>query len=150
MSVVGERFGEIPEVFAQARSALQSHIDHWGFRASRSEYEAVLRSCDVVVSTAEHEFFGIAIVEAVSAGCVPVLPRRLAYPDLFANEFLYDGSTLGLVARLAELSRLKAGIGRLVSPPRAILERFSWTNAAQQMDDLLDQTVRISGNGGRD
>jgi glycosyltransferase involved in cell wall biosynthesis len=144
LSVLGEQFGEAPEVFGRARQVLQSHLDHWGFRANRSDYETVLQSTDVVVSTAEHEFFGIAILEAVSAGCVPVLPARLAYPELFAPDFLYDGTTTGLVGRLTQLARLKAAGGRLEPPPISMVERFSWANASRRMDDLLEETVRIS------
>ncbi len=144
LSVVGEQFGEVPEGFTRAHRVLESHIDHWGYRASRSDYEAVLRASDVVVSTAEHEFFGIAILEAVSAGCVPVVPARLAYPELFPADFLYDGTTTGLVERLTALARQKAAGVRLQPPPVSLVERFSWTHASEQMDDLLEQTVRIS------
>jgi len=35
-----------------------------------------------VLSTARHEFFGIAVVEALLAGCLPWLPDRLSYPEL--------------------------------------------------------------------
>ena len=99
LSVVGEKFGEIPAVFESAHGTLQSHLDDWGFLPSRAAYETVLQGSDVVVSTAQHEFFGIAVMEAVSAGCIPVLPRRLAYPELFPADFLYDGTTAGLVER---------------------------------------------------
>jgi hypothetical protein len=36
----------------------------------------------VVVSTAIQENFGLSIVEAILAGCFPILPNRLSYPEL--------------------------------------------------------------------
>ena len=37
-------------------------IAHWGFVESKSEYYAVLANADVVVSTADHEFFGVLLL----------------------------------------------------------------------------------------
>lgn len=37
---------------------------------------------DIVVSTARHEFFCTAIMEAIYCGCHPVLPRDLTYTEL--------------------------------------------------------------------
>jgi glycosyltransferase involved in cell wall biosynthesis len=48
---------------------------------TRDEYEAVLAAASIVVSTAEQEFFGISVVEAMHAGAFPVLPRGLVYPE---------------------------------------------------------------------
>ncbi|MFQ5491225.1 MAG: DUF3524 domain-containing protein [Phycisphaerae bacterium] len=69
ISVIGESFRDCPPVFEWARAFFGEHIDHWGYQASRAEYVAVLGDADVVVSTAEHEFFGLAVAEAVAAGC---------------------------------------------------------------------------------
>ncbi len=114
LNVIGQRFAPVPPVFEQARSRFHHRIDRWGFIESRPEYEEVLRDSDVIVSTANHEFFGIAVLEAVSAGCHPALPDRLSYPELLSgyrgdlSEFLYDGSVESLVERLLSAAhRLK-------------------------------------------
>ena len=57
-------------------------IEHDGWIEDRVEYLQMLASCDWVLSTARHEFFGIAVVEALLCGCLPWLPERLSYPEL--------------------------------------------------------------------
>ncbi|XP_023228453.1 glycosyltransferase-like domain-containing protein 1 isoform X2 [Centruroides sculpturatus] len=61
LSVIGESYSEIPDVFSKAKVALKENIDNWGYRETREEYLRVLASADVVVSTAKQEFFGVAI-----------------------------------------------------------------------------------------
>ncbi len=84
LSVLGESFGEAPKIFEKAQEKLSHRILHWGYAASRDDYLRCLHSADIVVSTAIHEFFGIAIVEAIAAGAIPILPRRLSYPEILA------------------------------------------------------------------
>jgi glycosyltransferase involved in cell wall biosynthesis len=87
--IVGQSFRNEPQCFHEARLHLRDHILHWGYVESRKEYLCLLRQADIVVSTARQEFFGISIIEAVRAGCWPLLPKRLSYPELFAEKFLY-------------------------------------------------------------
>ncbi|MEE8450661.1 MAG: DUF3524 domain-containing protein [Thermoguttaceae bacterium] len=111
ISVIGEQFREIPPVFESAKERFAQHIDRWGYQKSRSEYEAALGEADVVVSTAIHEFFGISVVEAIAAGAYPLLPQRLAYPEILAplgpdaDKFFYDGHAETLADRLETLAR---------------------------------------------
>lgn len=49
------------EVFVEASNRLAQHIVHWGYQESREEYVEILKRADVVVSTAKHEFFGVAM-----------------------------------------------------------------------------------------
>ena len=53
-----------------------------GYVESKGEYWKWLAKADWVLSTADHEFFGIAVVEALFAGCLPWLPEKLSYPEL--------------------------------------------------------------------
>ena len=152
LSVIGQQFRSVPEVFAEARAALAAHIDHWGCQASRAEYVSALLAADVFVSTAQHEFFGISAVEAMAAGAMPVLPRRLAYPEIlaeidagFAAEGLYDGTVEALAERLAELSqrlsRSQLWPGRR-SLAAAARRRFGWDALVGPMDDCLADAAR--------
>ncbi len=84
--VLGEGFRTRPPIFDRARAKLGDRVVRYGYADSRQEYAAWVRACDVVVSCARQENFGISIAEAVLAGCVPILPNRLVYPDIIPPE----------------------------------------------------------------
>jgi len=103
--LLGERYRDLPTGVAERLAALADVTLESGFVESRESYFHALGTCDLVVSTARHEFFGIAIVEALAAGCTPLLPNRLAYPEVIPveqhSEALYENES-ELVARLVK------------------------------------------------
>ncbi len=113
---------------------------------SRQEYEGWLHRSDVVVSCAEHEFFGVAVVEAALAGCVPVLPNALSYPELIPDSMqpvvLYQGH---FGSRLLEIvTDFEAHRAALLDLPQA-LARFGWDVVGPAYDLRLDELVTRCG-----
>ncbi len=84
--LLGERFRKIPRALEAFLTEFENDIDHAGWVESRDDYWDHLGRCDWVLSTARHEFFGIAVVEAMLAGCLPWLPHRLSYPEIIPTQ----------------------------------------------------------------
>jgi glycosyltransferase involved in cell wall biosynthesis len=121
--VLGQAFARQPAIFAEAKTKLADKIDHFGYATDRAKYLRLLHCGDIVVSTALHEFYGIAVIEAVRCGCRPLLPNRLSYPELFGDEFLYeDENFIGQLVGLLQKSRLKS------NEVASMTDRFSWSS----------------------
>jgi glycosyltransferase involved in cell wall biosynthesis len=116
VAVAGQAHDDVREAFEARAGRLGERLVVLGGLESRESYAALLRSCDVAVSTANHEFFGLAMAEAGYAGCFPLVPDRLAYLEVYPERFRY-GSPDELVGRLRGLltdSRPKPGEAREV------------------------------------
>ena len=149
LSVLGGTGGRRPpEVFARARRLLRDEIRHWGYIDDRAEYERVLQTADIAVSTADHEFFGLSLLEAAAAGAFPLVPRRLAYPEVFGPSevqgrlsFFYDGSPEDLCRRLCDAAGRIAKGNLWESDPergRRCALRYTWDRTLPDWDDELD------------
>lgn len=152
LTVCGQAFHRVPPEFEAARKDLATHIEHWGPCAERAEYLDRLGQADVFVSTALHEFFGIAVMEAVTLGLFPLLPKRLSYPELLglkhdagAEPFFHDGSLTDLARRLAEFAHspdlLRGTQQRRILAASA--QRYDWSRRAAAMDAALE-TLAVS------
>ena len=142
VSVLGESFANQPECFEIARRELGERVSHWGYLESADSYRRALQSADVVVSTARHEFFGIAVVEAVSASCFPCVPRRLAYPEVLGDEpaYFHDGTVEGLVECLtsfADSHRLREIRATRLERSDGITQRYAWSLSSTVFDELI-------------
>lgn len=69
--------------YQRFREEFGDEILFMGFCKDRAEYSSWLSKAHIVVSTAQHETFGMSIVESVYMGVIPLLPRRLSYPEIF-------------------------------------------------------------------
>jgi glycosyltransferase involved in cell wall biosynthesis len=140
--LLGESFRNQPEEFLEARERLPGRIVHFGYAEDFATYARLLWQSDVVVSTALHDFFGTAVIEACYCGCFPILPHRLSYPELIPPEHhdacLYDGFG-ELLARLRR-AILQVKETRSLSLQRH-LAQFDWHHVAPRYDHLLQQVV---------
>jgi glycosyltransferase involved in cell wall biosynthesis len=140
MVVLGQSFRTYPEVFERACRDLRHRISHFGFVESRVDYVRTLLSCDIVISTAIHEFFGMAVCEAVYAGCFPLLPNALTYPELLPEELhqscLYADAD-DLLTRLRYW--LRHGDELRSRDVHGWVRRFGWDHVAPELDAVFDE-----------
>ena len=83
LAILGEKFKEYPEIFDKAKSKLSDNIVQFGYCDTFEEYAKWLWKADILPVTSNQDFFGISIVEAVYCNVIPILPKRLTYPELF-------------------------------------------------------------------
>lgn len=117
------------------RVAIDAHVD-------RRAYAEALAAGTIVMSTAPQEFFGISVVEAMHAGCFPILPDRLVFPErvpaelagrvLFRSE---DHALELLTAALRNLGATRADAATLRNSTR----EFDWSVVAPDYDAWLGE-----------
>ncbi|HMU67912.1 MAG TPA: DUF3524 domain-containing protein, partial [Cellvibrionaceae bacterium] len=81
--IVGQGFRSQPAEFTRMQTLLDGQLASWGF-AEAAAYQEILAQSHLVLSTAWHDFQGLAILEAASLGAVPLVPAGLAYPQWFS------------------------------------------------------------------
>jgi glycosyltransferase involved in cell wall biosynthesis len=136
--LLGEHFEKARETFAPQLRRLATRIEHAGFLPSRVVYRRTLGRADIVVSVARHEFFGAGVVEAIAAGAWPILPDRLAYPEILPKP-LHRSCLYRTEGQL--VSKLRWAIRNLdkvratnVAPA---VSRFDWPRMITRYDAVL-------------
>ncbi len=129
-TILGWRFPAVPPELAEFERRFAARIDHMGFEPDRRCYWEHLARCDWVLSTARHEYFGVAVVEALLAGCLPWLPQRLSYVELLPD-----------AARGLSPAAPPADRNEIVAQIRAHLQPALAPNAVARLDVALDRAV---------
>jgi glycosyltransferase involved in cell wall biosynthesis len=143
--IIGQQFRQIPDIFAQLQTEFSQHIGEFGYLENKKDYLRVLSESDLVISTAIHEFQGLAVMEAVACGCTPVVPNRLSYPEFFEEKYCYpsqldniDSEAIGLCDKIEYWLDCLQGERQLIAPD---ISALSWKNLAGDYLDLLTNVV---------
>jgi glycosyltransferase involved in cell wall biosynthesis len=149
VSIVGQRFRDCPGEFEEAVRGLQDHLLTWGFVENERSYRSLLGSSDLVVSTALHDFQGLAVLEAVAAGCRPLVPDRVAYPEFIPEEFRYasfegdeEREVHILCRHLEELCRDPEKSRRMNIPD---LHHLSWQVLGERYKEIMEEVSSLQG-----
>ncbi len=147
--VLGQQFRGSPAIFQQAVDQLQDHIIHWGYVKDRKHYLQWLHQADIVLSTSRQDFFGISVVEAICAGCFPLLPNRLAFPEHIPQQYhkycLYEDGT-DLLQKLGELLRHWPSMSAEVSVIQQFQRRYGMPEVVKAYGELFRNTLHLKSN----
>ncbi len=146
--LAGEHFEEQPYEFEKAFERYADRILHYGYAEDFKEYSRLLHRAHLVVSTSIHEFFGIAIMEAIYCGCHPLLPNRLSYPELIPDALhhpllhapvLYEDEQdlFEALSRIMESEERPLPTSTLQTIPQPL----DWRKHVAQYDALLEEVA---------
>ena len=80
-----------PEVFEQIKMKFPEYnfVRTQDTPRTKSEYYDLMRRAKIIFSANLQETYGIAVAEGVILGCVPIVPDRLSYHEMYSDEFKY-------------------------------------------------------------
>jgi glycosyltransferase involved in cell wall biosynthesis len=145
VALLGEGYAQMPAVCRQAPEQLGTRLVQYGHVPSRRAYYEWLSRGTVVISTALQENFGIAAVEAMGHGCLPLLPKRLSYPEIlpqaFHDDFLYSDPD-DLETKLAHLLTHRERYADQRLALATAMQPHAWENAIHAFDEALTGLAR--------
>lgn len=142
LALLGPRGARPHPALERLRAELPDRILADG-QIDRAKYKSVIGQAGIVVSTARHEFQGLSVLEAASAGARPLVPDALCYPEQYPVLYRYPaGDIMALTERLADW--LEQGL-----PPRVDLGNWLAPQTGAlwqaQLGEALDQQPMRSG-----
>ncbi len=140
--IAGERFEMAPKVFQTLEAEFAQELIHYGYCKNVEDYHDLLAMADILPVTSHQDFFGGSVVEAMAAGCVPLLPYRLAYPEHLNDELkekcLYNGKEDALHKLLALIDSPSAELTREV---RLSVKKYDWRQTITIYDDIFEDII---------
>ena len=133
--LLGARPATEPQSLTDLRRHFGSRIVFDGFASSKEAYWRWLQQMDLVVSFADHEFFGIAICEAVHAGAIPIVPNRLSYPETTPELCRYESAedAVRIAKRFSDAKARDAIRGAC----QLMISKYEIHHTVNQLDELI-------------
>lgn len=139
LCLLGQKFRQSPEAFSTIEQNFAPQLVQFGYEPSGERYHQWLASADIVLSTALHEFQGLAVLEAMAAGCIPVLPNRLAYPELAEPQFLFEGESEHLCVQAASAVDLIQAFSK--TRPTVAVPDLRWSTLASDYRQCIESVI---------
>lgn len=144
LAVLGENSEQIPDEFIRAEVEFKDNLICFGYAKSREDYIHWLQKGDVVISTAIQENFGIAVIEAMYYGCIPLLPDRLSYPEILPKAFHSDSlykSQRDLIEKLSGVIQNCQLHKKKIQGLQNFLEKYTWEQNISTYDDAIEKMI---------
>jgi glycosyltransferase involved in cell wall biosynthesis len=110
-------------------------------RLTRAELDDLLRRASVYVQASKHEGFGLALAEAMLAGCIPVVTKAGALPEVVGD--------VGVQVETNDPEALADGISRALDQDAGarlrarsrVLEEFPLEARARGLSEVIEELV---------
>ena len=138
LAVLGQEFMKEMPCFTQARKSLKKHIVQFGYAKTFENYTKWLWKADILPVTSNQDFFGGSIMEAVYCQTIPVLPRKLTYPELFNskdNPQLFYENKSDLLEKLTTSIENNSKLRK--QHYQSITTNYDWSNMVKVYDREL-------------
>ncbi|MFC1671246.1 DUF3524 domain-containing protein [Spirochaetota bacterium] len=140
--IIGRNSDVILDHFTAAEKRLGDKIVKFGYAETFDEYAKWLWKSDILPVTSNHDFFGISIIEALYCNTIPLLPKRLAYPEIIPikdfKNFYYDNQKQ-LVSLLKKRITDFNNIDKSKLKKNALI--YDWENMIKKYDDKFEKTI---------
>lgn len=137
LHLLGESFRNSPGEFATIRREFAHRLGRVGFLPDRRQYLEILARSHVFLSTAHHEFQGLAVMEACALGCSPLVPDEQAYPEFYPVTSRYRD----VREAVDKIGRMAAGAALCPSPD---FSGYAWQRLAPAYRDCLAGVASMS------
>ncbi len=123
-------------IYTSITEKYYNRIIHKGY-ASHEEYAKLLSLADYAPVFSNQDYFGISIMECCAAGIVPLLPKRLSYPELYGTvkEIFYSKKETAFEVFM-KLQAMNTQIVR--GKVQAISDPFQWKKLIDTYDDFFE------------
>ena len=138
VAILGEGSGQPSPVFETARDRVRDKVVHYGYVEDPAQYARWLHRADILPVTSRQDFFGVSLVEALYCGCYPLLPKRLAYPELVPYETYPEVFYTDFQELVEKLAKALQEIDTIRQRSfRHCVERYAWQHMAPAYDKVF-------------
>ena len=144
--ILGQQFRQQPPEFLQIKHRLEGQLGQWGFCENVLAYRDILAQSHLVLSTAWHDFQGLAVLEAASLGSVPLVPQGLAYPEWFDARYAFgtaqefNSKDIAALAQSAA-AQITAYATAALPLKHAPTEQWQWPHLKAHYSGLFSQVI---------
>jgi len=142
--VCGEGYEKYPVIFDTLSRDFSDELIHLGYAESKDEYRELLRKANIIPVTNKQEFFGQSLMEALVAGCFPLLPNALAYPEhvpgSLQKPMLYD-TVDELYQKLTDVCQDLSTVADFTIAMQEVAMQYDWNTLIQSYDEAMESLI---------
>ena len=106
------------------------------------DYAKCLCQADILPVTSNQEFFGVSVMEAVHCGVWPILPNKLSYRELFADEGLMENVYNNDSTLIKKIENAITNVEYIrKNSLESISNKYKWENIVKDYDETFEKMM---------